>query len=304
MKTDASAKKNICPICNSSLKIWHNKIKRNIYKCTSCSLLIVPEGVALNQNGISIYEEDDAFFLKNGRKNYYLDESNFLSCQYKLNIVKQHVVINTTALDIGANFGQFLKTASRDYNISGIEISPAAVQWSIQNFNVDNTILSIYDIPDNFKTKYDWISCWDVIEHLPDPIKAFKIITRCLKNKGYLFLTTPNSQSLMAKILGKSWYHIDVDQHLVLFNKNNITLLLENFGFEIKSLKSIGHHYKVQYIIDKLHEKYHNSLLKWPIKLIATLLIPFAKKHIYIKVGDVILIVAQKNITALTQRTP
>jgi SAM-dependent methyltransferase len=285
---------NICPVCSGHSSNWIHKQDRTLSKCSGCGFLWVPEGLAVNEEGISIYEQEKPAFIVDGNESYYLDETNSLSIQDKLRWVNNIAKNSHSLLDVGSNFGHFLNAAEPLYNTTGIELSPYAVDWSIKNFNVNNHVGSIYDIPNTLKGPYDIVTCWDVIEHLPDPKSAFKQLAHLTKNGGYVFLSTPNSDSLIARLMRRHWHYIDLVQHLALFNQTNLSKLYQPCGFKLISFRSFGHHYRIRYICDRLEFLYKNSSLSIPVNCLNKILRPFSNRHIFIHLGDVCGLALQK----------
>ena len=84
----------------------------------------------------------------------------------------------------------------------------------------------------NYKQELKGITLWDVLEHLPDPLYAIKIIAEKIPNNGFLVLSLPNTNSLSKKLLRWNWpMHLDV--HLTYFNDDSICNLLEKFDFKL-----------------------------------------------------------------------
>lgn len=284
-----------CPICKSASNYWFSKQNRDHYRCANCKIIWIPAGLVLNQNGTTIYEEtDNSVFLQDGNENYYLDETNFNSCDKKIQWMKKFLLPKAKVCDIGANFGHFLKTAQNEFDIVGIEPSFTAVNWSKQNLTVNNHVGSVYAIPSDLQSTYDAVTFWDVIEHIPDSYTALKNIYNILKPGGYFFLSTPDTASLMSKVLGKKWYYYDPIQHIILFNRNNLTQLLEKIGFTIEGITYFGHYYRIQYIFDRLSFLNQESFFSPFINFSKLLMKPFARQKVYLNFHDVIGIVAKK----------
>jgi SAM-dependent methyltransferase len=58
--------------------------------------------------------------------------------------------------------------------------------WSYPNHNY---VCDILDIPQD--KKFDVVLCTEVLEHVPDPVRAFEIMTALLKPKGTIIITVP-----------------------------------------------------------------------------------------------------------------
>jgi SAM-dependent methyltransferase len=143
------------------------------------------------------------------------------------------------------------------------------------------------------REKYDVITMFDVIEHLDDPGTALMRAREFLAPGGRLFITTPNTGSLVARLLGNRWYHYDLVQHIALFNPQNLGRVLAERGFSVLSLRSIGHVYRVSYIEQRLQYLSKNSRM-WKIAHIAALPLRLRPEgRLTLNAGDVLGLVAE-----------
>ena len=283
-----------CVICGGQGNKWFSKGSRSFWKCKSCGLIWIPEGLHCDESDVSIYEQDSPVFFWDGNESYYLDETNFQSCRKKLDWIKKYSSPNSSMLDVGANFGHFMHESKSTFNVEGIEISSTAVKWAKEKLDIDIKVGSIYDLHGCSENPYDIVTCWDVVEHLTDPAAGIREMWEALNDGGLLFISTPDAGSLVSKLLGKYWHYFDIIQHVALFNRNNLSRLLTDSGFEVVGFTSFGHYYRVEYIIERLKNLHSNNLLKYPIKCLGYILRPFKNITIYLLLGDVMGVVAKK----------
>ncbi len=222
---------------------------RDVFRCATCGHIVVPAGVARRADGISIYESTDSIFKADGNADYYFDETNAEAAGAKVAYVARYCSRGTRLLDVGASYGHFLSEARQEYNTSGIEVSPSAVDWGRARFGVNLSVGSVYDL--GAPGSYGAVTCWDVIEHLEDPAGAVDEIRRCLAPSGLLFLSTPDAGSLVATLMGSRWHYIDPVQHLNLFTRANLIRLLTARGFSIVNHRHFGRSYRVRYIVNR-----------------------------------------------------
>jgi SAM-dependent methyltransferase len=283
-----------CPLCKSAASYWTTKAGRDVYRCARCGLVWVPAGLVVTDSGASIYEGDSAVFFEGGNERYYLDETNFRSCREKLAFVKRLVPGDARLLDAGSNFGHFLKVASERYCAVGVEIGEAPVRWSREKLGVENHVGSIYDLPAEVAGTYDAVTLWDVIEHVPDPRGALAALARALEPGGTLFLSTPDAGSAVARAMGRHWHYLDPVQHIVLFNRANLTHLLCEAGFEVERHTTFGHYYRVEYVLDRLRYLHGEGLIGASLRALKVLATPFSDCQVYITLRDVMGIAARK----------
>jgi SAM-dependent methyltransferase len=98
--------------------------------------------------------------------------------------------------------------------LTGIDISEKQLE---RNTTVDSKILGdiqTYPLADR---AFDMIVCWDVLEHLPDPVAALDNFVRALAPDGLLLLALPNPASLKGLVtrLTPHGFHVWVYRHLL-----------------------------------------------------------------------------------------
>lgn len=280
-----------CLVCGAESDVWLTRGARTMRRCRQCRLLWVPEGLA-TVDGVSIYEQDSPVFFEDGRDDYYLDDSNFLNFEEKDRWVRGFAP-DGELLDVGSAFGHFAAVAQRHRPVTAIELSPVAVQWAKERLQVDMRRGSIYDAFPAFEGRFSAVTMWDVIEHVPDPELALRNAARWLRPGGWLFLSTPDAGSLVARTLGRRWHYIDPVQHLVLFDRRNLGRLLERAGFRVRESGSYGRVYKTAYIANKL-SSLGRSTPVWRLAGAAVRSALWAlPSHLRVNAGDVMLIAAQ-----------
>lgn len=91
-------------------------------------------------------------------------------------------------LDFGCGVGDFVAGLAQDYQVEYIDV-PGAITTQFLKWRLKDRKLEAKEIGDMGKG-YDAILCFDVFEHLPNPIRLLKTFSRRLKPKGLLFITT------------------------------------------------------------------------------------------------------------------
>jgi SAM-dependent methyltransferase len=286
-----------CRVCDGPQQEWFVKQGRRLLRCPRCLLVTVPAGVVLADDGLSIYESNHNIFGQDGNDVYYLDETNLRSCHLKLNWVRRYLPPGARLIDAGANYGHFLKVAQDVYDAAGFDLSPQAVAWSRQHFQVNNRVASIYQPPE-LGGPADGVACWDVIEHLAEPLAALEQIHRLLRLGGYVFLSSPDTGSLAARCLGKFWYYLDPVQHINLFSLRGLKRALAQTGFEVVSTCSFGRYYRLRYVTDRVLQLYKSGPLRHGAAAAVALLRPFLGRALYLKLGDVMGVAARKRVPA------
>lgn len=142
-------------------------------------------------------------------------------------------------LDIGC-FKGFLLAAARTvgWQPYGVEISEKAVQYAqnILGLNVYQSFSPKGLFPDEY---FDVVVLFDVIEHLSDPLAYMKEIYPLIRPGGALYIFTPNFDSLMQRVLGKSW-SVFFPWHQFYFSPKTLSRLLHKAGFTVKRIQCFG----------------------------------------------------------------
>lgn len=154
-----------------------------------------------------------------------------------LEIIFKKNKINTI-LEVGVGSGKLMKKLKEDgYTIKGIDISPVAAKLS------GARVASATKIP-FAKDKFDCVLAISIIEHLTEKEgKIFiKEANRVLKNKGILFIVTPNFSSPLRHIKKDKWFGYSDKTHVFFYTPNSLKKLLNinkfvnvNIAFKITS---------------------------------------------------------------------
>lgn len=135
-------------------------------------------------------------------------------------------------LDVGCFTGTFLAVArERGWQVRGVELSVWAVQTARERYGLDvqQGTLDTVDLPPHH---FDLVTLIDVIEHLPQPMPMLERLHRLVKEDGYVYLSTPNVDSLLAKVMGRRWWSYRVE-HTSLFCPSSLRRALLDSGFDI-----------------------------------------------------------------------
>jgi SAM-dependent methyltransferase len=285
----------LCLLCGAPRVWWFSRAGRQVDRCSRCGLILVPDGLAVDSSGASIYESETSIFEVDGNEGYYLDhETNLANCRLKLAWVHADLPPGARLLDAGANFGHFLKVAQEGYDSEGFDVSPRAVRWSQEHFSVRNRVASVYDI-DVPTTPYDAVTLWDVVEHLADPLPALRRLREVLRPGGWLFLSTPDAGSLTAWLMGRHWHYLDPVQHLTVFSRRSLDLALRRSGFRVQRWGRLGHRYRMGYVLDRLSYLHRGGWSGAGVAAARRFLGPLRERSISINLGDVTILSARRH---------
>lgn len=169
----------------------------------------------------------------------------------KLNLILKLNGGASTLLDIGAGTGDFLKKASEEgWIVNGVEPNVNARELAIKK-----NIQLRESIDDFSNEKFDVITLWHVLEHLPELEATIEKIEEILKPKGILIVAVPNYKSFDAKYYKNFWAGYDVPRHLWHFSKKSMVNL---FSEKIK-LQKIKPMIFDSFYVSLLSEKYKTA---------------------------------------------
>lgn len=135
-------------------------------------------------------------------------------------------------LDVACAFGDLLHLIDRDgYKTYGIDISHYAIEKAKKRTAAK---LSIGDVNEKmpYKTNFfNAIFALDIIEHVDSPYRFLIELHRLLKKNGFLFIQTPNINSVFEKISKDKWFGYRDETHLHLFTRKSLGFLAKKSGF-------------------------------------------------------------------------
>lgn len=116
--------------------------------------------------------------------------------------------------------------------------------------------------------RFDVITLWHVLEHVPNPVELLKSLRNLLKEDGALIISVPNFESLQSEVFRGSWFHLDPPRHLIHFDERSLTDCLARAGLkrvhETTFLPEYGGSGWVQSALNKVlpHTNYLYELVK------------------------------------------
>jgi len=231
-----------CPSCgNSNFRPLHSSVDTtvshesfSINTCEGCGLGITsprPEDTALPQ----YYHSED--YISHSSKSHgivgqlYLLARRF-TLRWKCNLIESYFS-KGKILDYGCGTGQFLLgMKKKNWEIEGVE--PSTVGKSNAEIVTGKKIHSTHFALSN--QKFDVITLWHVLEHVPDLNNTLKAFHNLLNKDGGIFIAVPNYLSGDSIYYKEFWAGYDVPRHLWHFSKESMEFLLKKNGFVLKSI--------------------------------------------------------------------
>jgi 2-polyprenyl-3-methyl-5-hydroxy-6-metoxy-1,4-benzoquinol methylase len=250
-----------CPLCHAQKSaVFMKKDGYTLYRCGQCGFTFVHP----IPNSAEVYSQD--YFAGAvhgfGYVDYDTDKAPMVHTFEKyMRHIRALVPTGGRLLDVGAATGFFLDIAKRfGFEVHGVEISAFAAAQAREK-GLDVLTGTLADTPKDLL--FDVITMLDVIEHVSDPREEILRVKEIMRPGGVLVINTPDAGSLYARMMGKRWHLIVPPEHLYYFTRKNIRMLLEEEGFEVLSITTIGKQFTLPYIFKMLYAWQKLSVWKW-----------------------------------------
>lgn len=133
-------------------------------------------------------------------------------------------------VDVGCGTGMVL-AAAEPYSrtLTGVDMDPEYV--AIASSRVPQAKVRVGFAGDDLGSDaFDTAFFCDVIEHVESPVAALASIRKALRPGGLLVITTPNANSVVRLVEGRSWFGF-AETHLILFTPLTLKHLAVQSGF-------------------------------------------------------------------------
>ena len=223
-----------CRYCGGKTRAWHGSHSGFVI-CHDCTLVIrepMPSIDELARIHASYYSQEN---IRSGNTHM---ESSVPSLDNHAGFISTFIEPGKTVLDFGAGTG-YLANVLRDagYIVDGVEFSESASDAAQRQYGV-SFYSSLEELKTAKDTSYDMIVTVEVIEHLREPWKELQLLYSLTRTGGRLYITTPNSRGLLARLQKANWREARKPFHLVLFSYSSLARLLRDCGFEsVQSLR-------------------------------------------------------------------
>lgn len=151
------------------------------------------------------------------------------------------------ALDIGAGDGAFLEQLLAHGFDGVIGVEPSRAPIAAAGDDVRPLIREGTFRGDDFAAEsFSLVTCFQTLEHLPEPMTMTREVFRLLKPGGAAFFIGHNRRALSARLLGRKSPIFDIE-HLQLFSPESARYLLEKAGFRDVRIMAVVNRYPLRY---------------------------------------------------------
>lgn len=284
-----------CYLCGTRMTYLFTKHGYRLFKCPHCGL------------GQTEFTEDYEDFVKRFySKGYFTGDPRFGAfAHYEED--RRCIQRNTgqalsrlkklkkegRLLDVGCAMGFFVEQARHaGYDAYGFDPSEYAVKKAKKKLNgrIEHATVHSASYPEK---SFDFITLFDVFEHLADPVGDIRRLRTFLKDDGHIVIATGNTDSLAAKILREHWTFYIPPQHLFFFTKSTLETALSRAGFTPVKWFGIGKWLSVGYVLHLAHAAGDYPLADTLFELVEKL--PIRKVPLFVPMRDNQVVIARKS---------
>lgn len=215
-----------CRVCceNTPTEMVFEWGSLNLQKCSKCGTVFA---------GKRLRKEDLVEISKNTIPSMFNDPllgkkkeiARTTEAHWQLDLIEKHVKIGKV-FDVGAAGGTFLSVArARGWKITGNEISDACIYVAKNKYSISlhkNFVEN--EVADG---TYDAVVLWNVLEHLYEPLLAFKHIYNMLSSTGVILIKIPlHTEETIKK------YHMLPD-HTHNYTRTSLDTIFTRIGYKI-----------------------------------------------------------------------
>ena len=285
-----------CAVCGStmtelslelSMPLAGSEEPYELWKCPDCG-----HGEAFGRRDSEFLQQIYGSFFFSSSQQDTGSRSASININSRDRVMRLSQMCKGKLLDVGCGKGAFLAVASEHFDVEGVEFSKVAAEAAkSQSVPVHCGDFFQLELPHE---EYDIVTFWDVLASLDNPTEAMRRVRPILKKEGYLILTVPLLDSLMARVTGRFWPMLIPPVNLHYFTLDSLTRLAAGNGFEIVSITREGKMVSLDFIALKLcrslrlRKIFHTWAAKLPPKPIrvntgdlATVVLKVGERHLF-----------------------
>ena len=232
------------------------------------------------------YKDDDRKVSKKSKKKKIANVKTFsgniqtpiIEDDYRRAVQFEKNLKNKDILDFGCGWGGFLRNVKNYKSLSGVELRKECINYIYNNIKKIN----ISDNINSFDRKFDIITMFHVLEHIPYQIDTLKFLKSKLNNKGKIIIEVPHAEDflILQEELKEFRNFTFWSEHLILHTYKSLKSILLKSGFKNINIqyyqrynftnhlgwflkrKPGGHNFYKEIVSDKLNSSYCENLKK------------------------------------------
>ncbi len=227
-----------CPVCESArqqpLKDYNNYL---LLECSDCSFVYTEERVIEASNYEEAYDDTGmyAFMIRAAQKTASGEwgaRQLWWFKRFALRWIKR--VGARSLMDVGCGPGTFMIVAERlGLAVEGIEPTRSAAE-AAKGLKLKVFCGFVEEYVANGAHTFDAVTCFEVLEHVPDPVKMLQCMRELVDANGHLILSVPNVDDpyMLEQPFPQSMPPI----HINFFNRKSLAAALLRAGFVVEKV--------------------------------------------------------------------
>src|SRR3989338_9135143 len=217
-----------------------DRIHGDVFRCATCGLLLPGRVLDATMLG-ELYRSST---------HEYGDMEPFIRSTYMRYVRRALMHLNTArpraCIDIGCCNG-FMLPVLEEAGFDAFGIEPSADAAAKADPRIRSRILQGVASPELLPpNRYDMITCFQTLDHLPDPVSFVKLCFQALRPGGIVLFINHDARSWTARLLGERSPIIDIE-HTYLPTQHTMRMLFERSGFTGISVFSVRNDYPLWY---------------------------------------------------------
>ena len=242
-----------CPLCGTNrfaklIECRDHLVSGEVFgieQCESCGLKMTnPRPLS---DHLSRYYQSQDYIAHTDQGNNLVNRLykivRFFTLRTKRRLIERFADIGSI-LDIGCGTGAFLRVCRQGgWEIAGVEPDENARQRAAA---LNGTVIyaDLQDLDAGrpaYRTgrRFQAITLWHVLEHLPDLHGSLAAIKERLAEKGLLLIAAPNVESYDCRYFKEFWAAYDVPRHLYHFSAATMRRLVEKHQLAVERILPI-----------------------------------------------------------------
>jgi len=268
------SKSNLITLSN---KTRDKKIK--VIKDLKTKIIFLEKYITTNEYYSSLkYKHDDRKVLEKSKIKITNIKTPIIEDDYRRAGQFEKILKNKDVLDFGCGWGGFLRNVKNYKSLNAIELRKECINYIQHNIKKIN----ISDDINSFEKKFDIITAFHVLEHIPYQIDTLKMLKSKLKNKGKIIIEVPHAEDfLILQDELKEFKNFTFwSEHLILHTYKSLKTILSKSGFKNINIqfyqrynfsnhlgwflkrKPGGHNFNKEIVSEKLNQSYCANLKK------------------------------------------
>lgn len=230
----------VCPACQSENR--HpimERFGRKVMQCRDCGIGYMEAfpanlGDVYSHEGYNDTQETNYLHNVDYRKKRFAME--------RLTIIRRHITkaaIDTRLLDVGCGTGWFLEVAMQEGFVAyGLELGKEIAAATSKRLKIKVFTETLQEMP--VSEKFDVITLFDLLEHVPDPKAVLRSVREHLNPGGIALIFCPNLDSVGMRILQERSSLVMPAEHLFYFTPKSLRRLIEQTPLEVVEFMTKG----------------------------------------------------------------